>query len=103
MIEPVLHTSEKRDSLDLMHEMNVQELLAHPVIIEIINLIYEGEYSVRSSKLGLSKTFACLFELRTDGQKSIIQRLAHNVANFGEDDEVKQSSIMYNIWRQNMQ
>jgi len=46
MSEPILNMSEKKDSLDIMYEMNMQELLKHPVVIEVLNLVYEGKYSV---------------------------------------------------------
>ena len=57
MSEPIFHMSERKDSLDIMLEMNMQELLKHPVIVEVLNLVYEGKYSVDSSALNLSETF----------------------------------------------
>ena len=49
--------TEVKDSLDLMLEMGMNELLNHPVIIEVMNLVNEGEYSVDVSLLQLSQTF----------------------------------------------
>jgi hypothetical protein len=54
MIEPILHMTERKDSLDVMYEMNMQELLKHPVVVEVLNLVYEGKYSVSSSALSMS-------------------------------------------------
>ena len=54
MSEPILHMTERKDSLDIMYEMNMQELLKHPVVIEVLNLVYEGKYSVSSSELSMS-------------------------------------------------
>jgi len=54
MSEPILHMSEKKDSLDIMFEMNMQELLRNPVVVEVLNLVYEGKYSVSSSALSMS-------------------------------------------------
>ena len=54
MIEPILHMSERKDSLDIMYEMNMQELLKHPVVIEVLNLVYEGKFSVSQSALSMS-------------------------------------------------
>jgi len=55
--EPIFHMTEVKDSLDLMLEMGMNELLNHPVIIEVMNLVNEGEYSVDVSLLQLSQTF----------------------------------------------
>jgi len=42
MSEPILHMTERKDSLDIMYEMNMSELLQHPVVVEVLNLVYEG-------------------------------------------------------------
>jgi len=34
--------TERKDCLDIMYEMNMQELLQHPVVVEVLNLVYEG-------------------------------------------------------------
>ena len=34
--------TERKDSLDIMLEMNMDKLLKHPVIVEVLNLVYEG-------------------------------------------------------------
>jgi hypothetical protein len=54
MREPIFHMTERKDSLDIMLEMNMEGLLKHPVIVEVLNLVYEGKYSVDSSALNLS-------------------------------------------------
>ena len=54
MSEPILHMTERKDSLDVMFEMNMQKLLQHPVVVEVLNLVYEGKYSVSSSSLSMS-------------------------------------------------
>lgn len=54
MSEPILHMTEKKDSLDIMYEMNMQELLRNPVVVEVLNLVYEGKYSISSSALSMS-------------------------------------------------
>jgi len=48
MREPIFHMTERKDSLDIMLEMRMENLLQHPVIIEVLNLVYEGKYSVDS-------------------------------------------------------
>ena len=57
MREPILHMSERKDSLDVMLEMNMESLLNNPVIVEVLNLVNEGKFSVDSSALSLSQTF----------------------------------------------
>jgi len=57
MREPIFHMTERKDSLDIMLEMNMEDLLNNPVIVEVLNLVNEGKYSVDSSVLSLSQTF----------------------------------------------
>ena len=54
MSEPIFHMTERKDSLDIMLEMNMDKMLKNPVIVEVLNLVYEGLYSVDSSVLNLS-------------------------------------------------
>jgi len=102
MSEPILHMTERKDSLDIMYEMNMKELLQHPVVVEVINLVYEGEYSISSTSLSLSRTFLCMLEMDIFDQKSICQRMIQNISNFGDTNNKKQSSLMYNIWKQSI-
>jgi len=76
MSEPILHMTERKDSLDIMYEMNMQELLQHPVVVEVLNLVYEGKYSVSSSALSMNMTFNALLEMDTNNLKCVITRLA---------------------------
>ena len=93
--------TERKDSLDIMlsfyHpimlEMNMESLLKHPVIVEVLNLVYEGKYSVDSSEfrsaLNLSQSdFPVLlfdfFLMETADLKSINQRILTNISTFGE-------------------
>ena len=61
MHEPVLNMSKSQDSLDIILEMDMEDILNHPVIVEVLNLVYEGQYSVDSSTLYLSQTFSTFF------------------------------------------
>lgn len=54
MTEPIFHISERKDCLDIMLEMNMQELLKDPIVIEVLNLVYEGKYSASNSSLSMS-------------------------------------------------
>lgn len=99
MSEPILHMTEKKDSLDIMYEMNMQELLRNPVVVEVLNLVYEGKYSISSSALSMSQTFFCLLEMDTGDIKSINGRLVQNIMNFGDTGSAKQTSLQYHIWK----
>lgn len=100
MREPIFHMTERKDSLDIMLEMNMENLLKNPVIIEVLNLVYEGKYSVDSSALNLSQTFQCLFLMETNDLKRINDRLIQNIMAFGDSSNQKQSSLQFNIWKQ---
>ena len=93
MSEPILHMTEKKDSLDIMYEMNMQELLRNPVVVEVLNLVYEGKYSISASALSMSQTFFCLLEMDTADIKSIYERLTQNIINLGDSGSAKQTSL----------
>lgn len=95
--------TERKDSLDVMYEMNMQRLLQHPVVVEVLNLVYEGKYSVSSSSLNMSQTFQCTLEMETMSLKSINDKIIQNVVNFGDTGSQKQTSLQYNIWKQSIQ
>ena len=103
MKEPILHMTERKDSLDVMYEMNMTELLCHPVVIEVLNLVYEGKYSVSATPLGMFQTFFALFEMKATDVKSITEKLVNNISACGDHDTTKQSSLQYNIWKQSIQ
>lgn len=84
MSEPIFHMSERKDCLDIMLEMNMKELLKHPIVIEVLNLVYEGKYSVSNSSLSMSQSFQCLLEMETFSIKNISNRLIFNIVSFGD-------------------
>mmetsp|Transcript_11802 Transcript_11802/g.18134 ORF Transcript_11802/g.18134 Transcript_11802/m.18134 type:complete len:94 (-) Transcript_11802:2090-2371(-) len=93
MHEPVLDMAGAKDSLDIMLEMNMEEILNHPVVVEVLNLVYEGQYSVDSQSIYLSQTFQSFFQMDTFELKQISSRLMTNIANFGQSSEKKQASL----------
>lgn len=97
--EPIFHMSEKKDSLDIMLEMNMNDLLQNPVIIEVLNLVYEGKYSADSQVTNLSQTFQCFFQMDTADTKSINDRLWLNIKTLGDQGGGIQSSLQFNIWK----
>ena len=99
MREPIFHMTERKDSLDAMLEMNMESLLNNPVIVEVLNLVNEGKYSVDSSAMSLSQTFQSFFGMDTADLKSINDRLMSNIASFGDAGGGKQSSLQFHIWK----
>ena len=75
--------TERKDSLDIMNEMGMDPLLKHQVVVEVLNLVYEGKYSVDSSLLTLSQTFSAFFEMEIGISKSIFGRLINNIGSLG--------------------
>jgi len=102
MSEPILHMTERKDSLDIMQEMNMQELLKHPVVVEVLNLVYEGKYSVSSNALNMSTTFQCLMEDKALDHKSMLSKQLANIQAWGDTESTKQSSVQYHIWKQSI-
>ena len=54
MREPVLHPTERLDSMDLMLIMNMEKLIQHKVVEEVLNLVFDGKYSIDSSIFDIS-------------------------------------------------
>jgi hypothetical protein len=99
MREPIFHMTERKDSLDIMLEMNMESLLNNPVIVEVLNLVNEGKYSVDSSAMSLSQTFQSFFSMDAADLKSINDRLIANIISFGDSGGGKQSSLQFHIWK----
>ena len=91
--------TERKDSLDIMLEMNMESLLNNPVIVEVLNLVNEGKYSVDSSAMSLSHTFQSFFSMDAADLKSINDRLIANIISFGDSGGGKQSSLQFHIWK----
>lgn len=102
MLEPMLHYNEHKDCLDIMIEMDMKELLQHPVVMEVLNLIHEGKYSITTSPLSISYTFQCLLDMEMLSLNSINERFTKYIFSFGEVRKAVQSAIQYNIWKQNI-
>jgi len=67
-----------------MLEMKMERLLKHPVIVEVLNLIYEGKYSSDGDPLNLSQTLASFFQVSTFDTKSFFDRLKSNITSIIE-------------------
>jgi hypothetical protein len=103
MREPILHMTERKDSMDIMYEMDMKSLLLHPVIIEVLNLVYEGKFSISSSAISMSTTFMCLLQMEVAGNKLINNKLLENIKYMGDLGSTRQTSLQYNIWKQCIQ
>lgn len=66
-----------------MNEMEMEVLLKHPVVVEVINLVYESNMSVSSSIMGLSTTIQCLLEDDAMSTKPMVQKMIVNIQNGG--------------------
>ena len=86
--------------MDIILEMQMEFLLKHPVVVEVLNLVYEGKYSVDSSVLGLSQTFQAFFLMEAADLKSINERMLMNIKSLGDSGSGKQASLQFNIWKQ---
>lgn len=106
MTEPIFHLHRQRDCLDIMLEMNMEELLKHPVIVEVLNLANEGKYSADSSPLTLSPTMNCFFGLDTFDLLSVNERLLANIQSISKKKDagssMKNSTLQFNIWKQSI-
>ena len=104
MMEPILEMgNSSTDSLDIMLEMNVQKLLQHPIIVEVLNLINEGRFSVTTSQFSISETFSALADMETFSLRSVTARMLSNVKSMGMNSYTKQSSLQFNIWKHSME
>lgn len=93
MSEPIVHMSERKDCLDIMLEMDMQELLKHPVVIEVLNLVYEGKYSISSTALSMSQTVQAMLSQDVWNPKSINDRLIYNITHCGDTASTRQTSL----------
>jgi len=75
--------NERSDSLDIMYEMKMEKLLKHPVIFEILNLVYQGQYSFDPTVMNLSVTMQQMINSQANDLKSINDNLVHNIKSFG--------------------
>jgi len=93
MKEPLLHPSEQQDSMDLLFQMNMDDLIQHKVVEEILNLVYDGKYSIDSNTLYLSSLWNAISQMDTFSPKSVFKRLVNNINTLGAWRMKKQSSI----------
>jgi hypothetical protein len=63
--EPIFHLTEHKNSIDLMVDMQMDSILRNPVVVEVINLLYEGIYSVDVSLIEVGMSYHSLLNVET--------------------------------------
>lgn len=100
MKEPILSINTQQDSMDLIYLMDMKDLIQHKVVEEVLNLVYDGKYSIDTTPLYLSSLWNTMTQMSTFSQKSVFKRLIANINTMGAWRMKKQSSIQFNIWKQ---
>jgi hypothetical protein len=54
-----------------MYIMNMEDLIQHKVIEEVLNLVYDGKYSIDETPLYLSSLWSIIFSISTFSPKSV--------------------------------
>ena len=65
MREPVLNPIERRDSMDLMLMFDMDRIIQHKVVEEVLNLVFDGKYSIDSSMLDISSLWVFITQIDT--------------------------------------
>ena len=86
--------------MDLLLMMNIEKLISHKAVEEVLNLVHDGKYSIDTSPLYLSSIYNTLTTMDTFSPKSVFARLVMNINTRGEWRLKKQSSIQFHIWKQ---
>ena len=75
MREPVLHPKNQRDAMDMMLHMNMDALIQHKVVEEVLNLVYDGKYSIDQNPIYLSSLWYINNQIDTISSKSVLRRM----------------------------
>ena len=65
MREPTLNPIERRDSMDLMLLFDMDRIIQHKVVEEVLNLVFDGKYSIDSSMLDISSLWVFITQIDT--------------------------------------
>jgi hypothetical protein len=63
--------------------MNTDDIIQHKVVEEVLNLVYDGKYSIDTSPLYLSSLYNTLTTMPTFSPKSVFKRLVNNINTMG--------------------
>mmetsp|Transcript_11822 Transcript_11822/g.18209 ORF Transcript_11822/g.18209 Transcript_11822/m.18209 type:complete len:84 (+) Transcript_11822:369-620(+) len=83
MMEPIMNLQTQQDCMDIMLEMKMETTLNNPIIVEVLNLVYEGQYSIDQPVFFLSVTFQSLINSAIFDTKRVCERLTQNLTTFG--------------------
>lgn len=83
MKEPILNQREQKDSMDLILMMDTNDIIQHEVVEEVLNLVYDGKYSIDTSPLYLSSMYNILTTMPTFSPKSVFKALVNNINTMG--------------------
>ena len=83
----------------MMLIMNMDSLIQHKVVEEVLNLVYDGKYSIDSSSLYLSSLWYISDQVSTFSPKSVFRRMITHIDQMGNWRLKKQSSIQFHIWK----
>ena len=88
--------------MDLLLSMDISVLIQHKVIEEVLNLVYDGPYSIDTNPLYLSSLWNNIEQMPTFSPKSVFKKLINNINTMGSWRLKKQSSVQFHIWKQCM-
>ena len=84
----------------MMFDMKMDDLIQHKVVEEVLNLEYDGKFSIDTNPLYLSSLWNTIEQMPTFSPKSVFKRLVSNINTMGAWRMKKQSSIQFQIWKQ---
>ena len=70
--------------MDLMLLMNMEKLIQHKVVEEVLNLVFDGKYSIDSSSLDISSLWVFINQMDTFSSKSCWEKLYTHTATMGD-------------------
>ena len=86
--------------MDMMFDMNIDDLIQHKVVEEVLNLVYDGKFSIDTNTLYLSSLWNTIEQMPTFAPKSVFKRLVTNINTMSAWRLKKQSSVQFHIWKQ---
>ena len=83
----------------MLLEMKLLDLLNHPIVVEVLNLVCEGQYTIDGSTFTLSQTLNSVLQYEAFSIKSMNQRIIENIKTMGQVNSKKQVGLQFYIWR----
>ena len=70
--------------MDLMLMMNMEKLIQHKVVEEVLNLVFDGKYSIDSSSFDISSLWVFINQMETFSTKSCWEKINIHVSSMGD-------------------